>query len=61
MSSEDIKNMEELDVAAEGWLYVNGFLNVPSYNFKKLNEYCKKKGVKRPADLTEEEREMFVL
>ena len=61
MSKEDIKNMIELDEIAEGWLYVDPYLNVKSYNFKALDEYCKKKGVKEPADLTEEEREMFVV
>jgi len=61
MSKEDIKNMIELDEVAEGWLYVNPYLNVKSYNFKKLDAYCKKKGVKQPAELTKEEREMFVI
>jgi hypothetical protein len=61
MTKKQLKNMEDLDLLAEGWLYVDPYINVPSFNFKKLDAYCKKKGVKQPADLTEEERNQFLV
>jgi len=62
MSKQELKELEEFEDLANG-IYVESSLGVrlPSYNFKKLNAYCRKKGIKQPADLTEEERDQFLV
>lgn len=34
--------------------------NAPHYNFAKLLEYCRERGIK-PIELTDEERKMFII
>lgn len=47
-----------LDEAAHG-IYTERASSKVSYNFKELFDYCKRKGVKQPSELSEEELKKF--
>lgn len=62
MSHEDIRNMKELDEAAEK---AGGFTSPISaddvhYNYREINRYCKEKGIE-PIDMTIRELNRFVV
>ncbi len=62
MSETDLKKMRELDEAAEK---AGGFVlplndKEVHYDYRKLNEYCKKKGIE-PIDLTIRELNTFIV
>lgn len=62
MSHEDIKKMEDLDKAAED---AGGFTSTFSandvhYNYREINDYCKKKGIE-PVDMTIRELNRFIV
>lgn len=62
MSNEDIIKMRALDEAAEK---AGGFVSAVSaqdidYDYRKIAEYCKKKGIE-PIDLTIRELNTFIV
>ena len=62
MSNEDIIKMRELDEAAEK---AGGFVSAVSaqdidYDYRKIAEYCKKKGIE-PVDMTIRELNTFII
>jgi hypothetical protein len=62
MSEQEIKNMIELDELAEK---AGGFVssvenNNVHYDYRKISEYCKEKGIE-PIDLTIRELNRFII
>ena len=62
VSQEEIKKLELLDEAAEK---AGGFVSLVSgkdihYDYRKINEYCKKRGIE-PIDLTIRELNSFIV
>ncbi len=62
MTSEDIKNMRELDEAAEK---AGGFTSPVSpddihYDYRGISRYCKEKGIE-PVDMTIRELNKFII
>lgn len=61
MSEQDIKDMKELDELAErAGGYVQFGNDKVHYDYRKINQYCKEKGVD-PLDLTIRELNRFVV
>jgi hypothetical protein len=62
MSLDDLKKMRELDETAEK----NGGFTAPisdkdvHYDYRKINRYCKEKGIE-PIDMTIRELNQFIL
>ena len=62
MSPDEIRRFGELDIAAAelaGGAYVAPYEDAPDYDIRRLDEYCRARGVS-PSDLTEEELKQFV-
>ena len=62
MSENDLKNMKELDIAAEkagGFVTIINKSNI-HFDYRKINEYCKEKNIE-PVDLTIRELQKFVI
>lgn len=61
MSEQEIMNMRELDELAEK---AGGFVSPQNssvqYNYREINEYCKKQGIE-PIDLTIRELSKFIV
>lgn len=62
MSKDDLKKMKDLDEAAEKY---GGFTDPASdrnihYDYRKINDYCKSKGIE-PIDMTIRELNEFIV
>lgn len=62
MSEQEIRDMRELDeLAEEAGGYVSGLVNNNvRYDYRKISQYCKEKGIE-PVDLTIRELNFFVI
>lgn len=62
MSEDDLKKMKELDEVAEkaGGLVAIINNNDVHYDYRKINEYCREKGIE-PIDLTIRELQKFII
>ena len=62
MSEQEIRDMRELDDLAEkAGGYVNQLIdNSVHYDYRKISEYCKEKGIE-PVDLTIRELNQFIV
>lgn len=62
MSEQEIRDMRELDEIAEkaGGFVAKLINNDIHYDYRKISEYCKEKGIE-PVDLTIRELNLFVV
>ncbi|MEE0059242.1 MAG: hypothetical protein UE295_00260 [Acutalibacteraceae bacterium] len=62
MSEQEIRDMKELDeIAEKAGGFVSGLINDDvHYDYRKISEYCKEKGIE-PVDLTIRELNLFVV
>ena len=62
MTPDEIKQFGELDTAAAelaGGAYVAPYEDAPDYDIRRLDDYCRARGVS-PSDLTDEELKQFI-